>query len=145
MILPITLTIAGAAALLNLWLAIRIGRIRSAQKVFMGDGGNEALIGRMRAQANFVEYTPFFLILLGLVEMARGTNFWLWIVGALYILARIAHALGMDVQNSRATQQRLRGAGILITMVALLGLAIYALTIPYLSAAGITTQRVPVG
>jgi len=145
MILPITLTIAGAAALLNLWLAIRIGRIRSAQKVFMGDGGNEALIGRMRAQANFVEYTPFFLILLGLVEMARGTNFWLWIVGALYILARIAHALGMDVQSSRATQQRLRGAGILITMVALLGLAIYALTIPYLSAHGIATQLVPVG
>ena len=28
MILPITLTIAAAAALLNIWLAVRIGRVR---------------------------------------------------------------------------------------------------------------------
>ena len=70
MILPITLTIAGAAALLNIWLGPRVGQMRLAHKVSIGDGGNEALIARMRAQANFVEYTPFVLILLGLIELA---------------------------------------------------------------------------
>ncbi len=39
MILPITLTIAGAAALLNLWLGYRVGQMRQAYKVSIGDGG----------------------------------------------------------------------------------------------------------
>jgi uncharacterized membrane protein YecN with MAPEG domain len=59
MILPITLSAAGAAALINLWLAIRVGRVRTSEKVLMGDGGNEGVIAAMRAHANFVEYTPF--------------------------------------------------------------------------------------
>ena len=50
----------------------------------------------MRAQANFIEYTPFVLILIGLIELAEGSQLWLWIVGVVYILARIAHGFGMD-------------------------------------------------
>jgi len=45
MILPITLTLAGAAALLNIWIAQRVGRARVAHKVSIGDGGNDALTG----------------------------------------------------------------------------------------------------
>src|SRR5438067_1869694 len=95
-VLPITLTMAGAATLMNVWLARRVGQVRIAAKVSVGDGGNEPLTRRMRAHANFVEYTPFFLILLGLVELATGSAPWLWAVGALYILARLAHPFGMD-------------------------------------------------
>jgi uncharacterized membrane protein YecN with MAPEG domain len=129
MILPITLTIAGAAALLNLWLAQRVGRLRLTHKVSIGDGGNPALTARMRAHANFVEYTPFFLILLALIELARGSETWLWVVAILYILARIAHAFGMDRGNSK-----LRMFGIVVTMLALLGLALFAIAIPYLAS-----------
>lgn len=145
MILPISLTIAGAAALLNIWLAIRVGRVRSSEKIFVGDGGNEAVTGRMRAQANFVEYTPFVLVLMALVELARGTHVWLWIVGAVYILSRIVHAFGMEASASRTTQMRLRAIGISLTMLTLLGLAAYALAIPYLTAGTITTELVPAG
>jgi uncharacterized membrane protein YecN with MAPEG domain len=86
----------------------------------------------MRAHANFVEYTPFFLILLGLVELASGSSTWLWLVAIVYILARIAHAFGME----RPAPNKLRAGGIVVTMLALLALAIYALTIPYLRPAG---------
>jgi uncharacterized membrane protein YecN with MAPEG domain len=127
MILPITLTIAGAAALLNIWIAIRVGRVRISQRVSIGDGGHPPLTARMRAHSNFVEYTPFFLILLGLIEMARGSQAWLWAVAILYILARIAHVFGMD----REPRNRLRGIGIGVTMLVLLGLAFYAIAIPY--------------
>ncbi|TMJ15844.1 MAG: MAPEG family protein [Alphaproteobacteria bacterium] len=126
MILPITLTMAGAATLLNIWLARRVGQVRMAHKVSVGDGGNEALTRRMRAQANFVEYTPFFLILLGLIELAKGSALWLWIVGAVYILARICHLFGMDDRG------RLRMIGIIVTLLILLGLALYAIALPYL-------------
>jgi uncharacterized membrane protein YecN with MAPEG domain len=80
----------------------------------------------MRAHANFAEYTPFVLILIGLVELAAGTSIWLWAVGAIYLLARIAHAFGMD----RAGRNPLRGIGILVTMLTLAGLGLYAVAIP---------------
>lgn len=127
-LLPITLTIAAAAALLSIWLASRTGKVRIAHKISIGDGGNEALTARMRAHSNFVEYTPFFLILLGLVELAAGSPLWLWGVAILYILARIAHVFGMD----RPAPNPLRMGGIMITMLTLLGLALYAIALPYL-------------
>ncbi|MEA3064949.1 MAG: uncharacterized protein QOJ27_1395 [Sphingomonadales bacterium] len=138
MILPITLTITGAAALLNIWLARRVGQMRLAHKISIGDGGNEALTARMRAQANFIEYTPFVLILIGLIELAEGSRLWLWIVGVVYILARIAHGLGMD--RPRPDPLRLRMIGVMATGVILLGLALYAIVLPYLhqGAASIT-------
>lgn len=127
MILPITLTIAGAAALLNIWLGMRVSQLRLRSNVLIGDGDNPAITARMRAHANFAEYTPIFLILLGLVELAKGSQAWLWAVAILFILARIAHAFGMD----RRTANPLRIGGILVTILALLGLAIYAISIPY--------------
>jgi len=130
MILPITLTIAGAAALLNIWLARRVGQIRISDKISIGDGGNEALTARMRAQANFVEYTPFFLILLALVELAIGSEIWLWVVAVIYILARIAHGFGMG--RPQPDPLRLRMVGIVVTFLVLLGLALYAIALPYL-------------
>lgn len=133
MILPITLTIAGAAALLNIWLARRVGQMRLTHKVSIGDGGNEALIARMRAQANFIEYTPFVLILILLIELAEGSKLWLWIVGVAYILARIAHGFGMD--RPAGDKLKLRTIGIIVTALILLGLALYAIALPYLHKA----------
>ena len=66
MILPITPAISGAAALINFWLAWRVGQKRLSEKVSIGDGGNPAVLARMRAHANYVEFTPFVLILIGL-------------------------------------------------------------------------------
>ena len=123
MILPITLTMAGAATLLNIWIAGRVSRMRVAHKVSIGDGGAAPLTTRMRAHANFVEYTPFFLILLGGLEMARGSSLWLWAAGLLFILARILHAFGMD----RPSPNRLRVVGMVLTALILFVLALYAI------------------
>ena len=135
-ILPISLTIAAGAALLNLWLTVRVGRVRTAEKVFVGDGGNERIIRRMRAHSNFVENTAFVLILLALVELGLGSSMWLWSVGALYLVGRILHALGMDGMKGG------RMAGTIITMVTQLGLAIAALAIVYLTPTSIATAEI---
>ena len=128
MILPVTLTAAGAAGLINLWLAMRIGRIRTSQKIMMGDGGNPVLIGAMRAHSNFIEYTPLVVILIALIEFASGTSIWLWVVSAVFLLGRVAHALGMTGAPSK-----LRMIGTITTMLIMTGLAIYALVIPYMA------------
>ena len=126
-VLTITLTIAGAAALINVWLGIRVSQLRIKGKVPTGDGGNALVAARMRAHANFVEYTPFFLILLAVIELARGSEPWLWAVAIAFVLARLAHPFGMD----RKAPNLLRAGSIVVTWVTLVGLAIYALSLPY--------------
>ena len=128
MILPITLTIAGAAALLHIWLSMRVSRLRRPLKIAVGDGGNETLARRMRAHGNYSENMPIFLILLALLELAGGDRNLLWAAAILFVLARIAHALGMD----RPGANPLRVGGIGINWLVLLGLAGWALSHVYL-------------
>lgn len=122
--LPITLAAASGAAFINIWLATRAGGARGKAKVSIGDGGNPQLIARMRAHANFVEYTPFVLILLGLIELNIGSPTWLWGVAGAYLFGRIGHGLGMSGLPKG------RSIGITITMLVLSGLGIYAAILP---------------
>lgn len=125
MILQTTLCLAAAAAIINFWLITRVGRLRISNGVLHGDGGNEVLLRRMRAQANFVENTPFVLILVALIEMTGKAGAWLAIVGSVYMLARVCHAFGMDSTKTNA----LRGIGIGVTILTLLGLSVVAVLI----------------
>lgn len=134
MTLPITLTFAGVAALLNLWLGWRVGQVRMSEKVSTGDGGNHRVICRMRAHANYTEYTPFVLILIAALELSGAWPLALWAVGAIYFLGRIAHAFGMDATSPG----KARMIGISVTMLTLLGLALWALVRSYAPAAHMT-------
>jgi uncharacterized membrane protein YecN with MAPEG domain len=129
LILPVALAATGASAVINLWLGMRVGRVRVAEKISIGDGGNPRLIARMRAQLNFAEYTPVVLILIALIELAQGTQLWLWAVAALYILGRILHPFGMDGTRFART------IGTTITLLTMAGLGIYAALIPYFAFA----------
>jgi uncharacterized membrane protein YecN with MAPEG domain len=128
-LLPITLAAVGGAGIINFWLAVRTGLIRRATGVEVGDGGSQPLIRRMRAHANFVEYTPFVLLLIGLIEFNIGSSAWLWGVSAAYLLGRIAHALGMDGMPAG------RAIGTAVTFAALLGLSLYAVALPFIGGA----------
>jgi uncharacterized membrane protein YecN with MAPEG domain len=127
MVLPITLTMAAAAAFVHIWLTIRCSMVRIKAKIPVGDGGNSTVLGRMRAHANFTENAPIFLILLGLNELADGSSRWLWWAGIIFIAARISHALGMD----RAPRNVLRGGGMLLTLAVLIVLAVSAIRLGY--------------
>ena len=94
--LPITLAAAAACALLNIWLGARVVRSRRAHGVRIGDGGNEAVLRRMRAQVNFTENAPFVLILLGGLELSGARPLGLGLIAAIFVLARIFHPIGME-------------------------------------------------
>ncbi len=125
MLLPTTLSLAAAAALINIWLGIRCGQIRTREKVSIGTGGSDALERRMRAQLNFVENTPWVLALAAGIELAGKGGQWLAIVGGLYMIGRIAHALGMD----GGALEKGRMVGVLVSMLTQVGLAIVAVLI----------------
>jgi uncharacterized protein len=139
MILPITLTVAGAAALLHIWLSFRVGQLRRHFSILVGDGGNEALSRRMRAHANFGENTPIFLILLALLELAGANQIFLWVAGILFVLSRILHAFGMD----RPGANPLRAIGISLSWLMLLAAAGYGLTLTYLDRGPERVQTAP--
>ena len=96
MILQTTLSLAAAALVINFWLGMRIGQLRQRLKVSVGDGGEEGILRRMRAQANFIEQTPLTLLMFGLVEATGKGGAWLAPLGAVFLLGRVAHAFGMD-------------------------------------------------
>ncbi|MES2493309.1 MAG: MAPEG family protein [Pseudomonadota bacterium] len=96
MLLTTTLCLGAAALVVNFWLTMRIGRLRGKTGISVGDGGNELLLRRIRAQLNFAEQFPLTLLLVGLVELAGQGGAWLAPLGALFILGRVAHAIGMD-------------------------------------------------
>lgn len=125
MLLPTTLSLAAAAALINIWLAMRCGRVRGKAGVSIGTGGNDLLERRMRAQLNFVENTPWVLLLIALIELAEKGGVWLAAVGGVYMLGRVAHALGMDGDAF----PKGRMVGTLITMLSQIGLAVVAVLI----------------
>ena len=120
--LPVTLTATAAAALINLWLAVRVGQMRGKTKLIHGDDAGGPLTRRMRAQLNFVENTGFVQVLIAAIELAGKGSQWLALVAAAYMLGRVAHGFGMDGEGPT----RLRMIGTVVTMLTLLGLAIVA-------------------
>ena len=125
MLLPTTLSLTAAAAVINFWLALRCGQIRAKAKVSIGTGGNDLLERRMRAQLNFVENTPWVLLLIAGIELAGKGGAWLAPVGAIYMAGRVAHGLGMD----GTALEKGRSIGTLITMLTQLGLAVVAVLV----------------
>ena len=96
MLLPTTLCLTAAALVVNFWLGMRISKLRQQKGIPIGDGGDELLGRRMRAQLNFVEQVPLTLLMIGLVELAGNGGAWLAPAGAMFILGRVAHGIGMD-------------------------------------------------
>ena len=123
----ITLIIAAALGLLNVWLGLRVIRVRQSRKVSLGHGEVPGLEARCRAHANFNEYVPMALILMGLIEMNVGGSRWLWPVGALLVVARVLHPFGLD----RPAPNLYRLLGAVLTLVSMLLLIAWAIAIAY--------------
>ena len=121
-LVPVTLATAAACAFLNIWLGYRIAAFRQKFKVSVGDGGHDPLLRRMRAQANFVENAPFVLIMLGGLELSGANRWALVALGSLFILARIAHPIGMDGGDA----VRWRRYGVMGSTLVTVALAVWA-------------------
>lgn len=122
-LVPVTLGATAASALLNIWLGGRVAAFRRQFQVSVGDGGKEPLVRRMRAQANFIENAPFVLILIGALEMSGAKRAGLAVIGFIFIIARILHAIGMD----GGEQRQFRMFGMIGSSLATLALTLWAI------------------
>ena len=124
----ITLVTAGFCGLLFFILSFRVVQMRQAHKITLGDGGNDPLLARIRAHANFAEYVPFLLVLMGAIEVRIGSgNETLAATGIVLFVVRIAHAFGM----ARPAPNPFRVVGAAGTWIILIGLSVWAIILAY--------------
>jgi len=93
--LPITSMVAALAAISLIALSLPVSLLRMKVGTEIGVGDDPALLRRIRAQGNFVEYVPLGLILLGLAEHRQVATALLWTIAALLVIGRALHAAGM--------------------------------------------------
>ena len=118
--MPITLMYASIFALFALVLSFRAGSARgkSGMSILFGDPPNLELAEKVRVHQNFLEYVPIFLLAFAAIEVNGGNTMFLYVVGDLLIISRIAHAVGLKHDNMGHIG-RLIGAGgtALLTLV----------------------------
>jgi uncharacterized membrane protein YecN with MAPEG domain len=118
--MPITAFYASLLVPLYILLAARIVRMRFSARVSIGDGGDWELLRRMRVHANFTEYVPFALLLMGLAESLALDARLLHGAGIVLALGRAAHAYGMSQSKDILP---LRTGGTIATTIVLIALA----------------------
>ncbi len=100
-------------------LAFLPGKIRGTEGISIGDGGRPDLLLAMRRHANFVEYVPYFMVMMVALELGGASAGWLHGLGIAMVVARICHAVGIKADT---IQSPLRGVGaggtLLVTLIA---------------------------
>ncbi len=120
--MPVTALYAGLLAPLFIFLAFRVIDARRGAQIAIGDGGNKDLLRRMRVHANFAEYVPLAVILLGLAESLKTDSRLLHALGAALVLARLSHAWGVS-QPKENLRFRQAGMATTFTMIIVAALA----------------------
>ena len=70
--LPITTLLSSALAIWLLVLSWAVIKGRRSLSLSLGDGGDDMMQRRVRAQGNLVEYAPIFVIMIALAELQGG-------------------------------------------------------------------------
>jgi len=94
--MPIAAFYAGLLALLFVLLSARVIGARRSGRVALGDGGNGALLRRIRVHANFAEYAPISIVILALAESLAAPALLLHASGIATVFARAVHAYGVS-------------------------------------------------
>lgn len=110
---------AAIAALLIVWLSLRVVKLRREKKVRFGDGGEPELQVAIRAQGNATEYVPISLILLVFLELGGAHWALIHAAGGAILVGRLLHARGLLTESLR-----FRILGMKVTIFTLIGLAI---------------------
>ncbi len=113
-----TAVFAGLFALVYLGLAAWVVAGRVSSSTLFGNG-DDALTRRVRAHANFGEYVPLALILIGLYEAGGGARGLVTGLLVVLLIARLAHPVGMLAPANSPRQFACRGGGIVATFAVL--------------------------
>lgn len=118
MTFPITTLTAGLMGLLFFLLSWRV--IRARQTLSKSANAAQTIERRIRGHANFSEYVPICLIMLGLAEVGGAPVTALWFAAGTLVIARLLHGYAFALTDHSVLG---RVGGTALTLVALIVLA----------------------
>jgi hypothetical protein len=92
--MTITPLYAGILAIVFFALSLRVIAVRG--RVSLGDGGDPVVLRRMRGHANFAEYVPLILLLMGFLELNQAPARLLHGMGLTLLAARLLHGYALS-------------------------------------------------
>ncbi len=116
MTLVVTPIYAILLTLLFLVLAARVIIERRSNKFAYGNNDSNRIEAKIRAHANWAEYTPIALLLLLMAELQGTAALWLHLTGIILLIGRVAHGYGMSVKPK---DFRFRFYGMMLTVTAI--------------------------
>jgi uncharacterized membrane protein YecN with MAPEG domain len=105
---------AGLLGLMLIALSVTVIRHRLRAQVGIGVGQDAALQRAVRVHANFIEYTPVFLVLLLLAEVVSQQSILIHALGAAFLIGRVLHAIGLSHSSGTSAP---RFAGMILTFL----------------------------
>ncbi len=87
----------GFNAIFLIYISWNVGQGRIKHKISLGDGGNDDMQRRIRAQGNYVEYAPAALLGLVLLAQIGLPSIAIHALGGLFFIVRVSHFLGLGV------------------------------------------------
>lgn len=88
----ITALTAALLALMSIKLTYDVIKLRWAERVTIGDGGQDQLAQAIRLHGNFIEHAPITLIVLALAELLGAWWPLVVVVSGLLVAGRLLHA-----------------------------------------------------
>lgn len=92
--------VAALIGIFQIALMLPVGVARNTSGVPLGDGGDIALLRKIRRHGNLIENAPIFLILLGFLEITGGPQMAVIGLAALFVLARFSHAFALSSESA---------------------------------------------
>ena len=122
--LSITILFVGIFALLQIPMTVMVGFRRVQTGIQFLDGGDQALLRRMRAHANYTETVPITLIAMAAAEISSLAAMWLWLGGFSLLIGRLLHAA---ILVSKGWGHP-RAVGMIMTFLPMGGFGFWAIT-----------------
>jgi uncharacterized protein len=117
--MTITPLYAGILAILFFGLSVRVVAMRGTG-ISLGDGGNPAMLRRIRGHANFAEYTPFILLMMAFLELSHFPTHLLHGLGIALVAARVLHGYALSF-TERFRFGRFYGTALTFTLLNVCG------------------------
>jgi len=124
--LPVTTYLAVSLSFWLLVLSWAVIKTRETTKTSLGQGNDQSLLRRVRAQANLTEYAPLFVILIGLSELQDGNVFVIAVLAFAFLAGRLAHGYALAFTEKNVLG---RVGGIALSLLSMALGSIYCLSL----------------
>lgn len=119
--MKVTLLYGGLLAFWFIALSVRVILGRSGPGgPSLGDGGDPAMLRRIRGHANFAEFVPLALLLMALLELSGAAPWQLHVLGGALLVGRLLHGYALSFSANSPVG---RTVGVALTLFTLIGAA----------------------